>query len=335
MHDAGENSSTNHPPSAVSDSGPMLRQATVLFADLRGFSSLTAVYLPEVVFDLLNRCFIRMTEVADRHQGSIDKFTGDGIMVVFSRDGASPAEDARNAVLCALEMQVAMDATNQAHRAAGSPELYLGIGINSGQVMAGRLGSRLYSTRTVIGEEVNVAARIEAFGLRGQILISESTYGLCGEYAETGEPMEVYVKGRRNRVTVRALHSIPSAGKTVPRQERRSSPRVAVRVPFSYQIVANDMVSQLRANGTIVDIGYGGLRIEADHKLALFEEIKLEFELPLIGERAEEIYGRIVNVTPDKRRRQFGVEFTSLSDATSRSIRSFVHLLIQGTGSIG
>lgn len=310
----------------------MLRQATVLFADLRGFSSLTASYPPRVVFDLLNSCFREMSEIADRHGGTIDKFTGDGIMLVFSRDGASATDDARQAVLCAVEMQTAMERMNKAHRDAGRPQLYLAIGINSGQVLAGELGSRVYSARTVIGEEVNLAARIEAFALRGQILISESTCRLCRGYAETGEPMEIYVKGRGQSAAVRAVHGVPSVGKTVPRQDRRRSPRVAIHLPCSYRIVANDMLSQLRANGTILDMGYHGVRMQTDVPLELFDEIKLEFDVPLVGGRADEVYGRIVKVTRTKPGHEFGVEFTSVGEATSRKIQALVQMLLQGAG---
>jgi adenylate cyclase len=302
-----------------------LRHATVLFADLRGSSSVAASHPPAVVFDVLNRWFVRMSEIADGHQGSIASFIGDAIMVVF--------EDARRALACAVEMQVAMDDLNRAHRDARLPELYLGIGINSGSVMAGVVGSQLYSARTVIGEEVNLAARIEAFCLRGQILASQATCDLGAGFAETGEPMEVYIKGRERGVALREVHGVPSLGKRVPRQERRRSPRVQVRIPFSYQILANDVVSQVRARGIIIDIGYGGVLVEVERELGVFEEFKLELELPLTGYRAADIYGRIVNAKPHGSRYRCGVEFTSLGAETSRNIRSLVHLLIQGTGS--
>src|SRR5687767_12758656 len=130
-----------------------------------------------------------MSEIIVRHSGAIDKFMGDAIMVVFSANPGAPGTDAKHAAACAVEMQVAMDALNREHRAAQLPELYMGIGINTGTVLAGRIGSELYSAFTVIGEEVNIAARIEAFCLRGQILVSEATFTLCRELS-TGKPME-------------------------------------------------------------------------------------------------------------------------------------------------
>jgi adenylate cyclase len=300
-----------------------LRHATILFGDLRGFSAILASSPPATVFEVLNRWFVRMSEIAAAHGGTIDSFIGDAIMVVF--------DDPRRGVACAVDMQLAMEGINRAHREAGLPEMYMGVGLNSGEVIAGVLGSALHSARTVIGEEVNLAARIEAFCLRGQILASEATCALCGEFAETGAPMEVHVKGRRASVTLREVHGIPSSGKRVPRQERRRSPRVQVRIPFTYQLLANDMVSQVRAAGTILDIDYRGMLVELGRELGLLEELKIEAELPLTGYRADDIYGRIVNAQPQPGR--YGIEFSSLGEEAARNIRRLVHLLVQGAGS--
>lgn len=303
---------------------PALRQATILFADLRGFSAVAAAYPPATVFEVLNRCFVRMSEIADAHGGTIDSFIGDAVMLVF--------DDPRHGVACAVEMQIAMDDMNRAHREAGLPELHMGIGINSGEVMAGVLGSKLYSARTVIGDEVNLASRIEAFCLRGQILISEATYRQCAGLAEAGEPMEVHVKGRSHSVALREVHGIPSTGKRVPRREHRRSPRVAVRLPFAYQVVANGLVSQIRAHGTVVDIGYRGMLVELERDLELFEELKIEVELPFSGYRSTDLYGRIVTAAEQDGRHRCGIEFTSMGLETTRQIQALVHLLVQATG---
>jgi adenylate cyclase len=299
-----------------------LRNATILFGDLRGFSAILASSPPAAVFDALNRWFVRMSEIAAAHGGAIDSFIGDAIMVVF--------DDPRRGVACAVDMQLAMDDINRAHRDTDLPEMYMGIGINSGEVIAGVLGCKLHSARTVIGEEVNLAARIEAFCLRGQILVSEATARACNGFAETGEAVEIYIKGRRGGVALREVHAIPSTGKRVPRRGRRRSPRVLVRIPFVYQLLANDVVSQVRANGMILDLGYGGVLIELERELGVFDELKLEVQLPFTGYLASDLYGRVVNAERDDRRYRYGIEFTSLGPETGRNIRMLVQLLIQG-----
>jgi adenylate cyclase len=280
-----------------------------------------------VVLDLLNRCFVTMSEIVVRHRGTIDKFMGDSIMVIFS--GGQPREDVRRALLCAVDMQVGMAWLNQ-NKKNGVPELFMGIGVNTGKVMAGVLGSDLYSAYTVIGEDVNLTSRIEAFSLRGQVLISEATAALCGDFARTGEPVEVFVKGRSERVRVREVLGIPSAGKQVPRQEVRRSPRVEVNLPFSYQLLEDKIVLPETSRGVIRDLGYHGMLAEVEDELALFAEVKLEVDLPVLGFRAKDVYARVVKVMHKRDRQLIGLEFTSLGAEANGQIQLFVQMLIQG-----
>ena len=285
-----------------------------------------------MVLELLNRCFVDMSEIIVRHHGTIDKFMGDSIMVIFFGNPASPGQDVRRALACAVDMQLGMDSLNKRHRSARLPELFMGIGINTGRVMAGLLGSDLYSAYTVIGEDVNLASRIEAFSLRGQVLISDGTFDLCDGYAETGEPMEVFVKGRSERVRVRELLGIPSLGKEVPRQEVRRSPRVEVRLPFSFQLLQDKIVVPERLHAAILDIGYHGVLAEVvDRDVPLHTELKLDIELPLVGFRASEIYAKVVKVIPKGERKLLGLEFTSVDAEANGKIQLFVQMLIQGS----
>ncbi|HWA37121.1 MAG TPA: adenylate/guanylate cyclase domain-containing protein [Burkholderiales bacterium] len=307
------------------------RDVTILLADLRGFTSLTATYPAGMVLELLNRCFVRMSEIIVRHGGTIDKFMGDSIMVIFFGERAAPGADVRRALHCAIDMQLGMEALNVAQRKAGTPELFMGIGINTGKVMAGLIGSDLYSAYTVIGQDVNLASRIEAFSLRGQVLMSEGTYRHCADYARAGEEVEVYVKGRAERVRVRELLGIPSLDKEVPRQEVRRSPRVDVRLPFSYQVLNGKIVLPERHEGVILDIGYHGVLVEAAREtLELHAEVKLELFLPLVGYRAADIYARVVKAIQRGSRTLLGLEFTSVSAEADRQIQLFVQMLIQG-----
>jgi adenylate cyclase len=303
------------------------RNVTMLFADLRGFTAITANYPAGVVLDLLNRCFVTMSEIVVRHRGTIDKFMGDSIMVIFS--GGTPAEDVRRALLCSVDMQVGMAWLNR-NKKNGVPELFMGIGINTGNVMAGVLGSDLYSAYTVIGEDVNLTSRIEAFSLRGQVLISEATWALCGEFAQTGDPVEVFVKGRPERVRVREVLGIPSNGKEVPRQEVRRSPRVEVNLPFTYEVVEEKIVLPGKAKGVIRDIGYHGMLADIDAEMTLFAELKLEIDLPMLGFRAKDVYARVVKVVQKRERQMVGLEFTSLGAEANSQIQLFVQMLIQG-----
>ena len=311
------------------------RNVTILLADLRGFMAMTASQPAGAVFELLNRCFGRMSEIIVGHGGVIDKFMGDAIMALFAGEPGVPGEDARRALHCAVDMQIALEALNRERNGGSVPPLYMGVGINTGVVLAGLVGSELYSAYTVIGEEVNLTSRIEAFSLRGQVLISESTYGLCAGFASTGEPMDVYVKGKSERVRLRELLAIPSLGKTLPRQEIRRSPRVAVTLPFSYHLVQNKIVKPAALRGRILDIGYYGVLAEVDRELPLRAELKLELELALVEHKAGEIYARVVKSVPKGARHEIGLEFTSISPESNSKLQLFVQMLIQGHESAG
>lgn len=311
------------------EEGFSTRDATILLADLRGFTSISANHPAATVLRLVNRCLITMSEVVFRHHGTIDKFMGDAIMVVFENQPGAP-ESAKRAVHCAVDLQLAMDELNAHYRQFDLPELFLGIGINTGPVFAGTLGSSFYSAYTVIGSDVNLAARIEAFSLRGQVLVSQATYERCGDYVRAGEPLSVQVKGRSDTVLLREVLEIPPEGKSVPRREVRRSPRVKVRMPFSYQLIDIDVTVAGVRRGTIVDIGYHGILAEIDWPCTPLTEVKLEFDLPLVGHRASELYARTLKTVRHGGGYLCGMEFTSVKADTARNIQALVQLLIQG-----
>jgi adenylate cyclase len=312
------------------DPGFSERDATILFADLRGFSGIAAAYPPEVFLPALSQCFGLMTEIVVRHYGITDKFTGDGIMVVFYGEQLASRDHAPRALLCAVEMQIAINALRQELRGKGLPELYVGIGINSGRVMTGLIGSDAFRAYTVIGEEVNLAARIEAFSLRGQVLVSETTYQHCREFVQAGELMEVHVKGQSESVRIRELLAIPELGKVVPRQDQRKCRRVPITRPFEYQALSGKLLEGTRSHGVIRDIGYQGVLIEVEEDLSLYAELRLAFRLPCLDYLAAEIYARVVSVRERDGWCLAGLEFTSLSAETSSKIHLFVDMCIQG-----
>jgi adenylate cyclase len=319
-----------HSPNSSPSENFLTREVTILLADLRGFTSISAVYPAGIVLDLLNRCLVKMSEIIFRHQGTIDKFMGDSILVLFGAPNSREA-DVRCALTCAVEMQLAMDEIKRQQSQLGMPELYMGIGINTGSVMAGLLGSALYSEYTVIGDEVNMASRIEAFSLRGQVLISQSTFDSCRDFVKTSEPMEVHVKGKTDPVRLREVLGIPSLGLDVPRQEIRKSPRVQVKIPFSYQVIENNIVMPGLRQGMIMDIGYHGVLAELEQELALYSEIKLGVELPMVDYAANDLYAKIVKTKKKENQYLSGMEFTSVSVQSNMKIQLFVQLLIQGS----
>lgn len=184
------------------------REVTVLFSDLRDFTALSERLPPAEVLALLNRYLDRMSGVVERHGGVIDKYIGDAIMALFGAPVAAPDAAAR-ALSAARAMTAALDELNAELAAEGRPPLALGIGINTARVIAGNMGSRSRLNYTVIGDGVNLAARLEALtkdpAYAARILVSGSTAAAAGATAGLRPLGPVTVKGRTEPVPVFAV----------------------------------------------------------------------------------------------------------------------------------
>lgn len=184
--------------------GGELRETTILFADIRGFTSISESYEPQVVVDALNEYFERMVEIVFRYEGTLDKFIGDEMMVLFG----SPVmhrDDPVRAVKAAIEMQSAMKTINERHAERGLPPFEIGIGINTGEVVAGYIGSSQALEYTVIGDPVNTGSRLCALAKPGQILVSEWTRDKLEESFPLKELPAERVKGKSQPIRVYEL----------------------------------------------------------------------------------------------------------------------------------
>ena len=170
-------------------------KVTIFYSDIRGFTAMSEKLSPEAVYEQLNEYFEAMCEVIFKYGGYVDKFIGDCIMAVFSAPNPTP-DDARNAVHAALEQQEIIDLLAQRWREAGKPPLSVGMGINTGYVVMGNLGSQKRMNYTVIGDDVNIAARLYNVAKGGQIIISESTYEEVKDEFDFRELDPVSVKGK-------------------------------------------------------------------------------------------------------------------------------------------
>jgi adenylate cyclase len=154
--------------------GGVTQTITVLFADIRGFTRISEHAAPEKIVQLLNTYFSAMTDIIFAHGGTLDKYLGDGLMALFGAPTATP-KDAGNAVNAAVAMQRRLIGINQELSAEGFPEIGVGIGLHTGEVIVGYIGSERRSEYTAIGDTVNTASRLESNSKGGQVLISEAT----------------------------------------------------------------------------------------------------------------------------------------------------------------
>ncbi len=184
------------------------REVTILFCDLRNFTGLSEKLPPQEVLALLNRYLDRMSAIIEAHQGVIDKYIGDAIMALFGAPVAD-AGAADHALAAAAAMDAALNALNAELAAENRPQLEAGIGINTAAVVAGNMGSRRRLNYTVIGDGVNVAARLEALtkdpGYRTRVLVSESTVKAARQTHRLKPLGSVLIRGRAEHVKVFAI----------------------------------------------------------------------------------------------------------------------------------
>lgn len=177
------------------------RFATVLFADIRGFTSMSENMSASGVLQMLNEYFELMVEIVFSYEGTVDKFVGDNIMVIWGTP-ISHTDDPVRAVRAALTMQYALEEFNKARESAGEQAIRIGIGINSGELVAGYIGSSRTMSYSVIGDAVNVASRLCSAAKPGQILISEDTFRLLDNQFEVKDLPPLHAKGKSKPLKV-------------------------------------------------------------------------------------------------------------------------------------
>jgi adenylate cyclase len=181
--------------------GGVNQTITLLFADIRGFTSLSENQSPEKVVALLNRYFSAMSEIIFGNGGTLDKYIGDGLMAIFGAPKASK-KDADNAVKTAIEMQKRVQVLNKQLRIEGFQEIGVGIGLHTGVATIGYIGSEQRSEYTAIGDTVNLASRLESSSKGGEILISEDTARACNEPLRIKKREPLTVKNRVQPVSL-------------------------------------------------------------------------------------------------------------------------------------
>lgn len=192
--------------------GGKAEQVTILFADIVGFTRLAEALAPQAVVSFLNVYMTAMTEVISAGDGILDKFIGDGIMAIFT--AASGAPHAVRAVWAGLRMQATLADLRQ-QWAASRPELaalQIRVGINTGEVVAGNVGAATRMDYTVIGDNVNVASRIEAACRPGEVCISAATYQAVQAWVEATPLAPVLVKNRVQPVSMYVVHHLRAPG---------------------------------------------------------------------------------------------------------------------------
>jgi adenylate cyclase len=180
-------------------------EVTVLFSDISGFTALSSTLEPRQVVDLLNDYFPVMAEIVFKYEGTLEKYIGDALMAVWGAPFSHP-DDADRAVRAAVEMQRALAELNARWRAQGRPELQIHVGLNTGRVAAGNIGSEQYLQYATIGDATNVASRVCSAAADGEICMNSTTFERWRDRAWPTNPLPpVQVKGKREPLSLHRL----------------------------------------------------------------------------------------------------------------------------------
>lgn len=271
------------------------RKVTVLMSDLRGFSTISERHAPEEVVDMLNIYLGEMADVITAFGGTIDEFIGDGILVIFGAP-IQYDDDAFRAVSCALGMQLAMEKVNARLNAMGMPTLHMGIGINTGEVVVGNIGSIKRMKYGVVGSHVNLTSRIESFTVGGQILISERTLKDAGSEVRIGKKLHVSVKGFAEPVN---LYEVEGVGWPynlwLP---ARADRMVVLKTPLNIRLMMLDgtHLTGRPFSGRMLQLSESSALLQTEEQVEPLSNLKLLFSGTGESKIQGELYAKVVDL---------------------------------------
>lgn len=265
---------------------------TIMMTDLRGFTSMCGTMEPENVVKLLNHYLEAMTRIITRYGGTIDEFIGDAILVVFGAPMPLENEE-RRAVACAIEMLNAMPDINRWNVANGLPTVEMGIGIHSGEVVLGNIGSELRAKYGIVGSTINLTSRVESYTVGGQVLISEVTRNRCGDELVVGASQVVSPKGVKGTMTLYEVLGVgaPFNVSLQSVSEELAPPRAPLEL--RYAVIKNKQMTEATQLARVEAISERGLELRVDEALPALTDLVLKmFDGP--SPRPGELYGKVI-----------------------------------------
>jgi adenylate cyclase len=290
------------------------REVTILTSDLRGFTLLSERLQPQEIVKILNIYLGRMADVITQYQGTIDEFMGDGILVVFGAPTVKE-DDAVRSVACAIAMQLEMTPVNEQMERLGFPKLEMGVGISTGVVVAGNIGSEKRAKYSVIGKDVNLAFRIESYTVGGQILISESTLKKVDSIVRIDGQKKVRPKGLKQPITIYEVGGIRGGYNLfLPKSKEVFFP-LQQEILLHYSFLDGKRIDDLSFTGALVKLSAKGAKIRCEHVEAYalpkpLSNIKLNlFMSNNPSEISEDIYAKVLEKPAEPGR--FYIHFTT------------------------
>ena len=269
------------------------REVTILMSDVRGFTAMAARLSPHEVIETLNLYLESMVDVIGRYQGTIDEIIGDAILVIFGAP-VRCEEHASMAVACGLAMQLAMADVNRRLVEKGAAELEMGIGIHTGPVVVGNIGSMRRTKYAAVGSNVNLAGRVESFTTGGQLLISDATRARIAAPLQVVGEFKVYPKGAAASLQlyevagIGAPHDLALPSRVTPVQP------LAQALSIRFTVLEEKFVGRTTHEGRLLAVSESEAALATDVVLAALSNVKLDVAPGEDHGPGGEIYAKVV-----------------------------------------
>lgn len=290
--------------------GGETRTVTILMSDLRGFTALAERLAPEAVVGFLNAYFDIMVALIMRYRGTINEILGDAILVIFGAP-TSGEDDAERAVACAVEMQIAMERFSEERRRLGQPTVEMGIGLHTGPVIVGNIGTEQRAKYAAVGTAVNLTGRIESYTTGGQVLVSEDTHRAVRAPLVVNGRMQIEPKGAKQPLTVYDIVGIGEPYDLLLAPAEDALAAIEPPIPIRCAVLEEKHVGRSVFAGTIVGLSRLRAEIVAAERAAPLSNLKILL-LDARGEpRPGDVYAKVLGEATSPG--TFLVRFTSVA----------------------
>ena len=269
------------------------RPVTIMMTDLRGFTAMAERLAPEQVVALLNGYFEVMMEVIVRYQGTINEIVGDALLVFFGAPQDMP-DRAQRAVACAIDMQNAMARVNERNRAAGLPELQMGIGLNDAEVVVGNIGTTRRSKYAAVGSGVNMTSRIESYTVGGQILVSESVRREAGEVLRIDGQRDVLPKGSESPLRIYEIGGIGGGFNLALEESAPAFVRLTRPISLRYAVLEGKAAGSPDGKGDVLRLASHCVELSVDGALEPMANLKMNLVSASEALAARDFYGKVI-----------------------------------------
>jgi len=272
------------------------QKVTIMMTDLRGFTSISQELPPEDSVRLLNNYLGPMTEIIMHYKGTVDEFIGDAILAIFGAPLARE-DDTDRAIACALAMQQAMDGINEKNRLEGLPEIAMGIGLNTGEVVVGNIGSEKRSKYGIVGHHVNLAARVESFTVGGQVLASEYTVADSGVELTIDQSMEVDAKGIKTPIKIHQITGIGGAFDLHLNNEPLQFKALNPPLEIQYSVLSGKALSEELNDAWLCHLAEDVVMLQSTIALELMSNLRIRVAIEHADDDNDsfEIYGKVTS----------------------------------------